>query len=80
MDRHGGGRIEEWISKDQGNSWKKRCDVSPNSQQYAGWRFNNIQPVAGPDGSTKDGMLLYYGWKDENAPEAVAFLVHEATR
>lgn len=42
------------------------------------WRFNNVQPVVRPDGSTVDGLLLYYGWKDPNAPEATAFLVHEA--
>ena len=77
MDRHGGGRIEEWISRDRGNSWRKRRDVSPSSGQYAGWRFNNVQPVVHPDGSSVDGMLLYYGWKDENTPDAAAFLLHE---
>jgi hypothetical protein len=30
-----------------------------------------------PDGSTVDGMLLFYGWKDKNAPEARGFLAHE---
>jgi hypothetical protein len=79
MDRHGGGRIEEWVSDDKGNHWTKRREVSPNSQQYAGWRFNNVQPVVRPDGSTVDGMLLYYGWKDENDPKASAFLLHEGT-
>jgi hypothetical protein len=24
-------------------------------------------------------MLLFYGWKDKNAPEARAFLLHEGT-
>ena len=78
MDRHGGGCIEEWVSKDRGNIWNKRREVSPTSQQYAVWRFNNVQPVVRPDGSTVDGMLLFYGWKDENAPEATAFLLHES--
>lgn len=77
MDRHGGGRIEEWVSDDKGNHWTKRREVSPTSQQYAGWRFNNVQPVVRPDGNTVAGMLLYYGWKDENAPKASAFLLHE---
>ncbi len=77
-DKHGGGRIEEWVSSDKGNHWTKRREVSPNSKQYAGWRFNNVQPVVRPDGSTVDGMLLYYGWKDENDPKATAFLLHEA--
>ncbi len=79
MDRHGGGRIEEWVSSDNGNRWTKRREVSPNSPQYDGWRFNNVQPVVRPDGSTVDGMLLYYGWKDQDAPQATAFLLHEAT-
>ena len=78
MDLHGGGRIEEWVSDDKGNHWTKRREVSPNSHQYAGWRFNNVQPVVRPDGSTVDGMLLYYGWMDEDDPEATAFLLHEA--
>ncbi len=78
MDRHGGGRVEEWVSSDKGNHWTKRREVSPSSKRYAGWRFNNVQPVVRPDGSTVDGMLLYYGWKDENDPNATAFLLHEA--
>jgi hypothetical protein len=45
--------------------------------QNPGWRFNNVQPVVRPDGSTVDGMLLFYGWKDKDAPEARAFLLHE---
>lgn len=77
MDRHGGGRIEEWISRDEGNHWTKRREVSPTSQQYSGWRFNNVQPVVRPDGSMIDGMLLYYGWKDQDEPKASAFLLHE---
>jgi hypothetical protein len=79
MDRHGGGRIEEWVSEDSGQTWKKRRDASLHSNRYAGWRFNNIQPVVRPNGSTVDGMLLFYGWKDKNAPEATAFLLHEET-
>ena len=77
MDGHGGGRIEEWVSYDRGDSWKKKRDLTPDSKRYSGWRFNNIQPVLRPDGSAVDGMLIFYGWKDENAPEARAFLLHE---
>jgi hypothetical protein len=77
MNRHGGGRIEEWISQDKGNSWKKTRDLMPNSKPYRGWRYNNIQPVVRPDGRIVDGMLLFYGWKDQNTPEAKAFLLHE---
>jgi hypothetical protein len=77
MDRHGGGRIEEWISQDKGNSWKKFRDLMADQKDYVGWRFNNIQPVLRPDGSIVEGMLLFYGWKDKDAPEARAFLLHE---
>ena len=77
MDRHGGGRIEEWISQDKGNSWKKFRDLMADQKDYIGWRFNNIQPVLRPDGSIVEGMLLFYGWKDQDAPEARAFLLHE---
>ena len=77
MDKHGGGRIEEWISSDNGNTWKLIRDLTPDPTKYPGWKFNNIQPVTNADGSIVDGMLLFYGWKDKDAPEAKAFLLHE---
>ncbi len=77
MDKHGGGRIEEWVSSDNGKTWMKHQDLTPNSSEYPGWKFNNIQPVTNPDGSVVEGMLLFYGWKDKDAPEAKAFLLHE---
>jgi hypothetical protein len=77
MDRHGGGTIEEWISSDKGNTWKKERDLTPDKSRYPGWSYNNIQPVRRPDGSIVDGMLLFYGWEDKDAPEAKAFLLHE---
>jgi hypothetical protein len=77
MDRHGGGRIEHWVSKDQGNQWDKLRDLPTNQAQYAGWKFNNIQPVVRADGSIVDGMLLFYGWGDSHAVKARAFLLHE---
>ena len=77
MDKHGGGRIEEWVSTDRGKSWNKRRDLLPEGKEYVGWRFNNVQPVTRPDGTAVEGMLLFYGWKNENAPEARAFLLHE---
>jgi hypothetical protein len=78
MDQHGGGSIEEWISGDEGKSWKKFRDLTPDLKHYPGWRFNNIQPVTRPDGTVVEGMLLFYGWKDKNAPKAKAFLLHES--
>lgn len=77
MDKHGGGAIEEWISSDKGNTWKKARDLTPDPKQYSGWRFNNIQPVRHSDGRVVAGMLLFYGWKNPNSPEAKAFLLHE---
>jgi hypothetical protein len=75
---HGGGRIEHWLSKDQGNTWDRHRDITPDSAQYPGWSFNNVQPVMRSDGSTVDGMLLFYGWLDEEKPDAVAFLLDES--
>lgn len=77
MDKHGGGRLEEWVSADSGKSWRKYRDLMPDGQQYAGWRFNNVQPVTRPDGTAVEGMLLFYGWNVADHPEARAFLVHE---
>lgn len=77
MDKHGGGNIEEWTSTDKGNTWKKERDLTPDKTKYPGWKYNNIQPVKKPDGTLVDGMLLFYGWNDKNAPEAKAFLLHK---
>ncbi|MHC4073579.1 MAG: BNR-4 repeat-containing protein, partial [Planctomycetota bacterium] len=79
MDRYGGGSVEEWVSADKGNTWKKQRDLTPDESAYPGWKYNNIQPVARSDGSIVDGMLLFYGWKDKEAPQAKAFLLHEGT-
>ena len=49
----------------------------PDGKQYAGWRYNNVQPVTRPDGTAVEGMLLFYGWSTENSPGARAFLLHE---
>ena len=78
LNSHGGGRIEHWVSKNQGNTWSKRRDITPDSGKYPGWRFNNVQPVLRPDGTAVDGMLIFYGWPDPIKPEAVAFLLDES--
>lgn len=75
MDRYGGGNIKEWCSYDKGNTWKKSRDLTPNSPEYAGWKFNNIQPIKDPKGNVKEGMLLLYGWKDSEALKGKAFLL-----
>ncbi len=75
MDRYGGGNIEEWSSYDKGNTWKKNSDLTPKSAEFAGWKFNNIQPIKDPKGNVKEGMFLFYGWKDGEAREAKGFLL-----
>lgn len=77
MDKHGGGRIVEWISTDGGNTWEEFQDLTPNESSYPGWRFNNVQPVTYPDGKPVPGMLLFYGWKDKDAPMARSFLLFD---
>jgi len=76
MDRYGGGAVEQWSSRDNGNTWRRERDLTPDKSKYPGWRYNNIQPVTRPDGSIVDGMFLFYGWKHKDAPEARAFLLH----
>lgn len=77
MDRYGGGTIEQWLSSDNGNTWRLHRDLTPDRAKYPGWKYNNIQPVTRPDGRLVDGMLLFCGWKDKDAPQAKAFLLHE---
>jgi hypothetical protein len=77
MDRYGGGEIEEWISGDKGDTWTRLRELTPDKSRYPGWKYNNIQPVTRPDGTIVDRMLLFYGWKDKDAPEAKAFLLKE---
>ncbi|OVE79554.1 hypothetical protein BVY01_02205, partial [bacterium I07] len=77
MDKHGGGNIEDWTSYDDGKSWEKVRDIIPDPTIFEGWKYNNIQPVKRPDGTTVDGMLLFYGWKHPDNPEAKAFLLDE---
>lgn len=76
---HGGGRIEQWTSKDKGTSWSKTRDLTPKAKQYSNWIFNNVQPVLRPDGTPVDGMLLFYGWvnTESDDPKAQAFLLDE---
>ena len=75
---HGGGDIEQWVSKDAGYTWSKLRDIIPEGKAYDGYRYNNVQPVLRPDGTAVDGMLLFYGWKHESEPDGVAFLLDES--
>jgi hypothetical protein len=55
-------------------------DLTPESTRYPGWRYNNIQPVTNANGKAVEGMLLFYGWKNPESPEAKAFLLHESRK
>jgi hypothetical protein len=75
MDSRGGGHIEEWVSTDKGNTWKRARDLTPRGPEYAGWKFNNIQPIRDPQGNVQEGMYLFYGWKDAKLCRGTAFLI-----
>jgi hypothetical protein len=77
MDSRGGGDIVEWISTDKGKTWRKNKDLTPRGPEYAGWKFNNIQPIKRADQTEVEGMFLFYGWKDPGARTAKAFLLVE---
>lgn len=75
MHSRGGGDIEEWISRDGGNTWARHRDLTPRAPEFDGWKFNNIQPIKDTNGNTVPGMYLFYGWKDPDKRTARAFLV-----
>jgi len=80
MNNHGGGtRIEEWISSDDGSTWMMKNTLLNAEGEYEGWRFNNVQPIKTKEGKIKEGVWLFYGWKemDGEAPQAKAFLLIE---
>jgi len=37
MDRYGGDRMEEWISKDNGNNWQRHRNLTPDPKEFPGW-------------------------------------------
>ncbi len=75
MDSRGGGDIEEWISRDGGNTWSMNRDLTPRAAEFAGWKFNNIQPIKDRHMKVIPGMYLFYGWPDPSERTAKAFLV-----
>jgi len=78
MDSRGGGeKIELWESEDKGETWEMTGDVTPKGKEWDGYRFNNVQPVRDRFGKAKDGMLVFYGWKDPHACKGTAFVVIE---
>jgi hypothetical protein len=77
MDRYGGGAVEEWISKNNGDTWTRKRDLTPSRFDYPGWKYNNVQPVTKPDGSIVNGKIMFYVWKNPEAPKARGFLLDE---
>ncbi len=75
MDNHGGGRLEEWVSSDDGKTWQFKQDRTPNPEHYPNWRFNNVRPVIRMDGSEAPGIAICYGWPDSVTPDARGFLL-----
>ena len=41
--------IEEWVSLNEGKTWRKERDLTPDVSEYPGWKYNNVQPVTNPD-------------------------------
>jgi len=72
LNRYGwGDRVEEWISKDGGATWKLSRDITP----IKGYRYQNIKRVSIGIGESSNEIFLFYGWQPDAKPgEAVAFL------
>ena len=65
MDEYGWGqRVEEWVSEDQGLSWKLRSDLTP----IPGMRYQNIQFVSDELERERRDLFLFYGWRDAESP------------
>ena len=72
LDRYGwGDRLEEWISRDEGKTWKRNRDLTPQK----GMRYQNLRTVSTKNGGDSNVIFLYYGWKPDAEPgQGVAFL------
>ena len=70
MDEYGfGQRIEQWESRDRGESWVLHRDLTPSVSQ----KFQNIQFVSDGMKSVMKDVVLFYGWSDP-AGQGTAFL------
>lgn len=66
-----GDRVEEWISSDNGVTWRLNRDITPEK----GMRYQNLRTVSTGMGTESNEVFLFYGWEPDAGPgEAVAFL------
>lgn len=66
-----GDRIEEWISRDNGDTWELNRDITPQQ----GMRYQNLRTVSTEMGEYSDEIFLFYGWEPDAMPgQATAFL------
>lgn len=70
MDLYGWGhRIEEWVSRDNGENWLLSKDLTPLKD----YRYQNIKFVSkGSNGINRD-IILFYGWQETDG-NGTAFL------
>ena len=72
LNRYGwGDRVEEWISLDNGETWKLNRDITPQK----GLRYQNIRSVSKGIGEDSNDVFLFYGWSPDAEPgQAIGFL------
>ena len=57
--RYGGGEIEAWRSRDEGETWRREARLVPEP----GLLYNNPKPVERADGSAAARSLTLFGWQ-----------------
>lgn len=75
MEKHGGGRLEEWVSKDKGLHWSFSRHLHPGKELYSDWIFNNIQPVTNDKGHVVENLYILYGWPSAKSGQAKGFVL-----
>lgn len=75
LSRYGwGDRVEEWISKDGGQTWTLNRDITP----IKGFRYQNIKRVAAGIGESLNNIILFHGWPSDGKPgSGHAFLLDD---
>jgi len=62
-----GERVEEWVSQDEGRTWRMMRDITP----IKGLRYQNLKRASGGIGQSIEDIVLFYGWApDANPGEA----------